>query len=53
MDIGKKLCQAFLKMSQKNFNISPDSFGAFRYHGNLSITLQQYHPCDEAVFEQI
>ena len=46
-------CQAFLKMSQKNFNISPDSFGAFRYHGNLSITLQQYHPCDEAVFEQI
>ena len=26
---GKNFCQAFLKMSQKSFNISPDYFGAF------------------------
>lgn len=49
----KNNCQAFLKMSQKIFNISPDYFGAFRYNGILSIMLQQYHPYDEAVFEQI
>ena len=29
----KKLCQAFLKMSQKNFNISPDSSGLFATMG--------------------
>ena len=29
----KKQCQAFLKMSQKNFNISPDSSGLFATMG--------------------
>ena len=29
----KKPCQAFLKMSQKNFNISPDSSGLFATMG--------------------
>lgn len=28
-----KACQAFLKMSQKNFNISPDSSGLFATMG--------------------
>lgn len=28
-----KMCQAFLKMSQKNFNISPDSSGLFATMG--------------------
>lgn len=31
--IFKKSCQAFLKMSQKNFNISPDSSGLFATMG--------------------
>ena len=29
----EKYCQAFLKMSQKNFNISPDSSGLFATMG--------------------
>ena len=32
-EAGVSLCQAFLKMSQKNFNISPDSSGLFATMG--------------------
>ncbi len=27
--VSKKVCQAFLKMSQKIFKIGPDGFGAY------------------------
>lgn len=33
LSLANPFCQAFLKMSQKNFNISPDSSGLFATMG--------------------
>ena len=36
----KKTCQAFLKMSQKTFNISPESIGAFVGMGFCAVIIK-------------